>query len=62
MPDKLREGDSISMQGEITRINDDGTVTSAAARLRHTNYELPEHLSLIAKRTPGRKKPLFDEH
>ena len=24
---KLSEGDSIAMQGEVTRINDDGTVT-----------------------------------
>ena len=62
MPEKLREGD-ISMQGEITHVHDNGTVT---VRLHGFDYPLTvraEHPSLIAKRKPesGRRKPPFDK-
>ena len=63
MAEKLREGDSIAMQGEVTRINDDGTVT-----VRLIGYDCAittrgEHLSLVAKKKaePGRRKKLFDK-
>ena len=59
---KLAEGDTISMQGGVTIVHDDGTVT-----VQLHGYEVPvtttgEHLSLVAKgkAEPRRKKPLFD--
>jgi hypothetical protein len=60
---KLSEGDTISMTGEVTRVNDDGTVT---VRLHGFEYPITtrgEHLALVAKRTakPGRRKALFDK-
>src|SRR5262245_4559483 len=62
MAAKLSEGDTIAMQGEVTHVHDDGTVT---VRLYGLNYPVTttgEHLSLVAKRQPaGRKKPLYDE-
>jgi hypothetical protein len=54
MAEKLREGDSIAMQGEVTRINDDGTVT---VRLIGYDYAITtrgEHLSLMAKKKAER--------
>jgi hypothetical protein len=60
---KLSEGDTITMQGEVTIVHDDGTVT---ARLH--GYDVPvttrgEHLSLVAKKksVPGRNKLLYDK-
>ena len=60
---KLSEGDTVGLTGEITRINDDGTVT---LRLHGFDYPVtirPENLSLIAKRKaePGRRTKLFDK-
>ena len=49
MAEKLKEGDTIAMQGEVTRVHDDGEVT-----IRLIGYDIPittrgEHLSLVAK-------------
>src|SRR5262245_11502031 len=56
------EGDLVGMTGEVTRVDDDGTVT---VRLRGLNYPVTtsgEHLSLFAKRqSAGRRKQLFDK-
>jgi hypothetical protein len=51
---KLSEGGTISMTGEVTRLNDDGTVT-----VRLHGYDVAvttrgEHLSLVAKRKAER--------
>ena len=63
MAEKLREGNSIAMQGEVTRINDDGTVT---VRLIGYDYAITtrgEHLSLDGEEEgrAGRRKKLFDK-
>ena len=60
---KLAEGDTIAMQGEVTIVHDDGTVT-----VRLHGFATPitigaEHLALVAKKKPddpGRWKKLFD--
>ena len=62
---ELPSGEPIpfGMTGEITRINDDGTVT---LRLHGFDYPITtrgEHLSLVAKKKtePGERKKLFDK-
>jgi hypothetical protein len=60
MAGKLSEGDTIAMQGEVTAVHEDGTVT-----VRLHGYSVPittrsEHLSLVAKKNPERAKPLRD--
>jgi hypothetical protein len=62
MAAKLSEGDTIAMQGEVTMVHDNGTVT-----VRLHGYGVPitttsEHLSLVAKKKPQPKsrKRLFD--
>ena len=61
-PAKLTEGDIISMQGEITRVNDDGTVTVHLHGYGTPVTIRPEHLQLVAKRKPEvRRKTLFDK-
>jgi hypothetical protein len=63
MAAKLSEGDTVGLQGEVTLVHDDGTVT-----VRVHGFGTPltigsEHLSLVAKRRPepGRRKRLFDK-
>ena len=53
MPEKLSEGDTITLQGEVTLVHDDGTGDGAPARLRFTTTGA--HLSLVARedRAPG---------
>jgi hypothetical protein len=57
MPTSLQEGDTIAMQGEVTKIHDDGQVT---VLLR--GYVVPittrgEHLNLVAaKKRQGESK------
>jgi hypothetical protein len=58
---KLAKGDTVSMTGEVTRLNDDGTVT-----VRLLGYDVPvtsrgEHSSPIVKRKVERRKPLYDK-
>ena len=36
MPEKLSEGDTITLQGEVTLVHDDGTGDGAPARFRFT--------------------------
>ena len=62
MAAKLSEGETISMQGEVAIVHDDGSVT-----VRLYGYSVPittagEHLSLVVKRKPNRRprKRLFD--
>ena len=56
MPEKLSEGDTITLQGEVTLVHDDGTDDGTPARLRLDNRRASE---------PGgkgrtRRKPLYD--
>jgi hypothetical protein len=59
---KLSEGDTVGLQGEVTHVHGDGTVT-----VRLHGYSTPitlrsEHLSLVAKKKADRHtKPLFDK-
>ena len=60
MAPKLSAGDTVGMTGEVTRVNDDGSVT-----LRLNGYDIPvttrpEFLTLIAKLVPGRRKRLWN--
>jgi hypothetical protein len=53
MATKLSEGDTIAMQGEVTLVYDDGTVT-----VRLHDHDVPvtrrgKHLQLVAKRKAG---------
>ena len=63
MAAKLSEGDTIAMQGEVTLVHEDGSVT-----VRLHGYSVPitttgEHLSLVAKKRaePESRKPLYDK-
>ena len=62
MTEKLSEGDTIAMQGEVTIVHDDGTVM-----VRLHGFATPitigaEHVALVGKNKadPGRWKKLFD--
>jgi hypothetical protein len=62
MATKRSAGDTIGMSGQVTRVNDDGTVT-----LRLNGYDFPvttrpEFVTLISKQplVPGRRKRLWD--
>ena len=63
MAAKLSEGDTISMQGEVTIVHDDGTVTVRLHGFATPITTRGEHLSLVAKKKaePGRRKKLFDK-
>lgn len=52
MADKLSQGDTVGLTGEVTHVHDDGTVT-----VRLHGYDFPittrgEHLQLVAKKKP----------
>jgi hypothetical protein len=50
------------MTGEVTRVNDDGTVTVRLHGLHYPVTTTGERLSLIAKRQPaGGRKTLFEK-
>jgi hypothetical protein len=56
MAEKLQEGDSISMQGEVSRIHEDGRVT-----VWLNGYGLPlttpsKHICLVAKKRKGKSR------
>jgi hypothetical protein len=53
---KLSEGDAIGMTGEVTRVNDDGTVTVRLHGLHYPVTTTGEHLSMIAKRQPAEQQ------
>jgi len=60
MAEKLKEGDTIAMQGEVTRVHDDGEVT-----IRLIGYDIPittrgEHLSLVAKAKGSKQLKMRD--
>lgn len=57
MATKLLPSDTIAMQGEVTRINDDGTVT---VHLHGFDYPITtrgEHLQLIEKKPGAKNRP-----
>jgi hypothetical protein len=61
MAERFALGDKVGVVGEITRLNGDGTVT-----IRLTGYSAPltlgaQHLSLVAKYRPPKRKQLFDK-
>ena len=57
MATKLAPGDTIAMQGEVTHVHDDGTVTVWLYGYDYPVTTHGEHLSLIAKKPDNRKKP-----
>ena len=58
MAEKLSEGDTIAMQGEVTMVQDDGSVTVRLHGYGVLITTTGEHLSLVAKKSaePGRLK------
>ena len=56
-------GDTIAMQGEVTHVHDDGTLTVRLHGFAYPVTTTGEHLSLVAKckAEPGLRKKLFDE-
>ena len=61
MPAKFVEGDTVSMDGEVTRLNDDGTITVHLHGYGTPVTTRAEHLTLITHGKPNRRtKPLFD--
>ncbi len=61
---KLTEGDTVGMQGEVSRVHDDGRVTVHLHGYGTPVNVLSEHLTLIAKKRPEPKvrpkKGFFD--
>ena len=54
---RLGEGDTVSLQGEVSIVHDDGTVTALAARLFGFPITIrAEHLALVAKRQAAKPK------
>ena len=62
LAEKLSEGDTASLTGEVTLIHDDGRVTVRLHGFSSPITISAEHLALVAKKKadPGRWKKLFD--
>ena len=62
MATKRSAGDTIGMSGQVTRVNDDGTVTLCLNGYDFPVTTRPEFLTLISKKplAPGRRKRLWD--
>ena len=57
MATKLAPGDTIAMQGEVTRINDDNTVTVHLHGFEYPITTCGEHLQLIEKKPGAKNRP-----
>jgi len=63
MATKFGEGDTVSMQGLVTLVHENGTVTVRLDGLDYPITTRAEYVSLVARKQPlrSRGKPLFDK-
>ena len=61
MADKLQEGDTIAIQGEVSAIHDDGRVTVRLVGFDYPITTRGEHLSLVTKKLGTKRKAKNDD-